>query len=302
MSLIELTDEPLPQLAPRRADSHKGDYGRVLVVGGSRGMAGAPALTGMAALRSGAGLVTVATPISVQAAVAAFSPCYMTLPLVEDDYGIADLANIVDLAAARERFDVWAIGPGLGQTADVAELVAQLYRDVPRAMVVDADGLNALTSTLKRNSQLLNNPAGPRILTPHPGEFARLAGVKPADAAGERAEQAAELCHRDGSGKTVVVLKGHQTVVCDGKQFAVNSTGNPGMATGGTGDCLTGVIAALAGQQLDAWSAARLGVYVHGLAGDLAAGELGEVSLVASDLIEYLPQAFLLSRGSTTRR
>ena len=302
MPLDDCTDEPLPQLAPRSADSHKGDYGRVLIVGGSRGMAGAPAIAGMAALRSGAGLVTVATPIGVQATVAAFTPCYMTLPLVEDDYGIVDLANIVDLAAARERFDVWAIGPGLGQSADVAELVAQLYRDVPRAMVVDADGLNALASTLKRNPQLLNNPAGPRILTPHPGEFARLAGVKPADAAKDRAEQAAEVCRRDASGKTVVVLKGHETVVCDGARFAVNRTGNPGMATGGTGDCLTGVIAALVGQKLDAWSAARLGVHVHGLAGDLAAAELGEVSLIASDLIEYLPRALLHSRGSTTRR
>jgi ADP-dependent NAD(P)H-hydrate dehydratase len=292
MSLIDITDERLPVLSPRRADSHKGDYGRVLIIGGSRGMAGAPALMGMAALRSGAGLVTVATPLSVQATVAAFSPCYMTLPLVEDDYGIADLANIVDLAAARDRFDVWAVGPGLGQTADVAELVSQLYRDVPRPMVVDADGLNALASALKRNPQLLNNPAGPRILTPHPGEFARLAGVKPADAASERAEQAAEVCRRDASGKTVVALKGHETVVCDGARFAVNRTGNPGMATGGTGDCLTGVIAALAGQKLDVWSAARLGVHVHGLAGDFAAKNLGEVSLIASDLLTYLPHAF----------
>ena len=288
----DLTNEPLPQLSQRQADSHKGDFGCVLIIGGSRGMAGAPALTGMAALRSGAGLVTVATPVSVLPTVAAFSPCYMTLPLVEDDYGIADLANIVDLAAARERFDVWAIGPGLGQTEDVAELVAQLYRDVPRPMVVDADGLNALATTSKRNPQLLNNPAGPRILTPHLGEFARLTGVKPADAAIERAEQAAAVCRRDASGKTFIVLKGHETIVCDGTRFAVNRTGNPGMATGGTGDCLTGVIIALLGQQLDAWSAARLGVHVHGLAGDLAAKELGEVSLIASDLLTYLPNAF----------
>ena len=166
----------------------------------------------------------------------------MTVPLVEDDDGIADLANIVDLAAAREQFDVWAIGPGLGQTEGVAELVAQLYRDVPRPMVVDADGLNALAATLKRNPQLLNNPAGPRILTPHPGEFARLTGERSRRTQrAERAEQAAELCRRDASGKTVVVLKGHETVICDGQRFAVNRTGNPGMATGGTGDCLTGI-------------------------------------------------------------
>jgi ADP-dependent NAD(P)H-hydrate dehydratase len=296
--VIDATNEPLPQLPPRRADSHKGDYGRVLVLGGSRGMAGAPSMAGMAALRSGAGLVTVATPESAQPTVAGFSPCYMTIPLVEDDYGIADLANIVDLAAARERFDVWAVGPGLGQTEGVAELVSQLYRDVPRAMVVDADGLNALAATLKRNPQALNNPAGPRILTPHPGEFTRLTGVVASGSPSERAEAAAKLCQRDSSGKTVVVLKGHETVVCDGRRFAVNRTGNPGMATGGTGDCLTGVIAALVGQKLSAWDAARLGVHVHGMAGDLAAEALGHVSLVASDLLDYLSRAFLeLSRA-----
>lgn len=291
MSLIDLSKEPFPALAPRAADSHKGDFGRVLVLGGSRGMAGAPSLTGMAALRSGAGLVTVATPVSIQPTVAGFSPCYTTLPLVEDDYGIADLANIVDLSAAREQFDAWAIGPGLGQTDDVAELVSQLYRDVPPAMVVDADGLNALATSVKRNPQLLNNPAGPRILTPHHGEFTRLTGVRPSRSLAERAEQAAELCRRDASGKTVVVLKGHESIVCDGVRFSTNHTGNPGMATGGTGDCLTGVISALLGQGLDAWSAARLGVHVHGLAGDLAAEELGEVSLIASDLLKYLPYA-----------
>src|SRR5687767_3968374 len=140
--MIDETNQPMLQLPPRRAESYKGDYGRVLVLGGSRGMAGAPSLAGMAALRSGAGLVTVATPASVQPTVAAFSPCYMTIPLVEDDYGIADFANVMDLAEARDRFNVWAVGPGMGQTEGVSELVAQLYRDVPRPMVVDADGLN----------------------------------------------------------------------------------------------------------------------------------------------------------------
>jgi hydroxyethylthiazole kinase-like uncharacterized protein yjeF len=290
--MVDASSAPLPQLAPRRADSHKGDYGRVLVLGGSRGMAGAPSLTGMAALRSGAGLVTVATPLSVQSTVAGFSPCYITIPLVEDDYGIADHANIVDLVAAHEQFDVWAVGPGLGRSEGVTELVAQLYRDIPRPMVFDADALNALAASMKRNPQLLNKPAGERVLTPHPGEFARLTGDSPGSSSVERAEHASQLCGRDASGKTVVVLKGHETIVCDGQKFAINRTGNPGMATGGTGDCLTGVIAALLGQQLDAWSAARLGVHVHGLAGDLAAKGLGEVSLIASDLLANLPHAF----------
>jgi len=290
--VIDVSNDPLPRLAPRAADSHKGDYGRVLVLGGSRGMAGAPSLTAVAALRSGAGLVTVATPDSVQATVAALNPCYTTIPLIEDDYGIADMANVMDLAAAREQFDVWAIGPGLGQTDGVTEMVAQLYREIPRPMVVDADGLNALAAGLKRNANLLNNPAGPRILTPHPGEFKRLTGEAAGQTPSQRSEQAAQLCRRDAAGKTVLVLKGHQSIIADGTRFAVNATGNPGMATGGTGDCLTGVIAGLVAQGLDAWSAARLGVHVHGLAGDLAAQELGQLSLIASDLLEYLPAAF----------
>jgi NAD(P)H-hydrate epimerase len=138
----------------------------------------------------------------------------------------------------------------------------------------------------------MNKPAGPRILTPHPGEFARLTGMHPAPSLHERAEQVVRLCQRDESGQTIVVLKGHRTLVCNATQFAENQTGNPGMATGGAGDCLTGVIAALLAQRLGAWSAARLGVHVHGIAGDLAAEELGQVSLIASDLHTYLPQAF----------
>ena len=293
MPLTDSTNQPLPLLAPRAADSHKGDYGRVLIVGGSRGMAGAPAITGMAALRAGVGLATIATAVSVQATVAAFHPCYTTVPLVEDDDGIIDFANIVDLAAARERFDVWAVGPGLGQSDGVTELVAQLYRDIPRPMVVDADGLNALTAALRRNPGVLDRPVAPRILTPHPGEFARLAGTTATGSAAERAEFAATLCRRDSSGETIVILKGHETVICDGQRYAVNRTGNPGMATGGTGDCLTGVVAALLAQGMNAWDAARLAAHVHGLAGDLGAATLGQISLIATDLVEFLPQAFV---------
>jgi NAD(P)H-hydrate epimerase len=291
LNLIDATDEPLALLAPRRADSHKGNYGRVLVIGGSRGMAGAAGLAGLAALRSGAGLVAVATPGSVQNVVASYSPCYTTVPLVEDEEGIVDFANVVDLAGAGERFDAWAIGPGLGQSAGAAELVAQLYRSVPRPMVVDADGLNGMVAALERNPQALNHPAGPRVLTPHPGEFARLTGQPPSGDTAERSKQAAALCQLDDSGQTVVILKGHESVVSDGQRFALNRTGNPGLATGGTGDCLTGVVAGLLGQGMPAWDAARLAAHVHGLAGDLAAAALGEVSLIASDLIDYLPAA-----------
>ncbi|MCC6492855.1 MAG: NAD(P)H-hydrate dehydratase [Pirellulales bacterium] len=289
---VDASDEPLPRLPPRAPSSHKGDYGRVLVVGGSRGMAGAAALAGMAALRSGAGLVTVASPASVQPTVASFSPGYMTLPLVEDDYGMADFACSVELAEALERFDVWAIGPGLGRSDGVTELVAQLYRQAPRPMVVDADGLNALAAALERNPQALNNPPAPRVLTPHPGEYARLAGTAAGESSVQRGRSAAALSQRDELGRTVIVLKGHQSIIADGRRFAVNQTGNPGMATGGTGDCLTGIIAGLLAQGLEPWDAARLGARVHGLAGDLAADELGQVSLIAGDLLTFLPKAF----------
>jgi len=288
MSLENVTSAPLPQLAPRAADSHKGDYGRVLIVGGSRGMAGAVALAGMAALRSGAGLVTLAVPRSIQATVASFEPSIMTLALSQETEDALQANRSAGIHAAAENMMALALGPGLGTASTTFDLVHSLYASIQLPMIVDADALNAIAQQL----DLLNSPAGPRILTPHPGEFERFTGQRAADNPQQRAEQAAELCRRDASGNTIVVLKGHHTVITDGQRYAVNATGNPGMATGGTGDCLTGIITALVGQGLTPWDAARLGVYIHGLAGDLAAEERGEVSMIASDLIHYLPAAF----------
>lgn len=292
MDVADRTASPLPVLPSRAADGHKGDYGRVLILGGSLGMAGAPALTAMSALRSGAGLVTVATPQCVQATVAGFDPCFTTVPLLDDPQGVAELANVVELSAAAEHFDVWAIGPGLGRSPDATELVSQLYRTIPRPLVLDADGLNGLAQAVERHPQLLEHPPAPRVLTPHPGEYQRLAGASAGRERDERIRAAVELAQRDPSGATVVVLKGQGTVVADAKRFAINATGNPGMATGGTGDCLTGVIAALIAQGLAAWDAARLGVHLHGAAGDAAAERLGQVSMTARDLMESLPAAF----------
>jgi NAD(P)H-hydrate epimerase len=289
MSLADVSAEPMPKLLPRAADSHKGDYGRVLVVGGSRGMSGAPALAGKAALRSGAGLVTLAVPRSIQATVASFEPSYMTLSFGSTDDDSLRGEDVDDLLQAADRMSAIALGPGLGTASDTVGLVHDLYGRIEQPMVVDADGLNALAQDLEQ----LRTSVAPRILTPHPGEFQRLAGEKCAADLAERAEQAAELSRRDDSARTIVVLKGHHSIVTDGRQYAVNSTGNPGMATGGTGDCLTGVIVALLAQGLSPWEAARLGVHVHGLAGDLAAAALGQVSLTASDLIDFLPRAFL---------
>lgn len=273
----------LPHLPKRRADSHKGDFGRALVIGGSRGMTGAVCLAGMATLKSGAGLVQLAVPESCLDVVASIEPSYMTLPLPEDSAGRLSAFAKDELAAAAEGATVLACGPGLGRSPDLNELVAWLYRTRAEPIVFDADALNALAE----HADGLSAPAGVRILTPHPGEFARLTGRR-----GSREEQitaAVELAKRAG---IIVVLKGHQTLVTDGVVQYSNSTGNPGMATGGTGDVLTGVLTGLLAQGMSPIDAARLGVYVHGLAGDLAAEELGQVSLTASDVVRYLPQAF----------
>ena len=288
MPLADVSAQPLTKLPPRSADSHKGDYGRVLVVGGSRGMAGAVALAGKAALRSGAGLVTLAVPRSIQETVARFEPSYMTLSFGAADNDSLRGEDVDDVLQAGDQMTAIALGPGLGAAPYTAELVHDLYCRVAQPMVVDADGLNALAQDLDQ----IQSPVAPRILTPHPGEFQRLVGEKCAADSAERAAQASKLCHRDNTGQTIVVLKGHHTIVTDGRQYSVNTTGNPGMATGGTGDCLTGVIVALLAQGLSSWESARLGVHIHGLAGDLAAAELGQVSMIASDLIDFLPRTF----------
>lgn len=186
------------------------------------------------------------------------------------------------------KVDVVAIGPGMGRSPKVAALVKELYMEVPTLMVVDADGLNAVAES----PAVLASPGGPRVLTPHPGEYTRLTGDSVGVRPSTRSKAAAQLAQRDTSGQTVVILKGAGTVVADNKKYAFNLTGNPGMATGGTGDVLTGIVAALAAQGFDLWSAARLAAHVHGTAGDLAAQKLGELSLVATDLVDFLPAAF----------
>jgi len=274
----------LPRLPPRRADAHKGDFGTVLIVGGSRGMAGAAALAGMAALRGGAGLVRLAVPDPILDTVAGFEPSYMTVPLPSDEAGRIAAEAFDRIVESAERATAVACGPGLGRSAALDRLVARLYGEIARPMVFDADALNALAAA----PESLNRSAGPRVLTPHPGEFARLIGEKLDDEA--RREAAVQWAARRG---VVLVLKGHRTLITDGPRRAVNATGNPGMATGGTGDVLTGLIAALMAQGLAAFDAARLGAHLHGLAGDLAAKRLGQVSLTARDVVAFFPEAFL---------
>lgn len=282
MKLDDLTHTPLPQISPRKPDSHKGDFGRALLIGGSCGMAGAISLAGRATLRCGAGLVTLAVPRCVQDVVASFEPAYMTHALVDDGGRIAGSA-VDDVLQLAENSTVIAIGPGLSRHPDLTELVARLYREVARPMVVDADGLFALSET----PGILSQPGGPRVLTPHPGEFARFTRERPQQ--DRRTEEAAALAQQDSSGQTIVVLKGHETVVTDGRRFSVNHTGNPGMATGGTGDVLTGVITGIMCQGIELFDAVRLGVHLHGRAGDMAAEQVGEISLIATDILDCLP-------------
>jgi ADP-dependent NAD(P)H-hydrate dehydratase len=276
----------IPKLEPRRADAHKGDFGHVLVVGGSVGMAGAPALAGMAALRAGAGLVTVGCPSVVADVVAGFEPSMMTLPMVVGFRGLTD-STIETIA--EHRSTVVALGPGFGRQKRTAELVRTLIQNVDKPIVLDADGLNALvgsTEILRRNSAT--------IVTPHPGEFAFLIGRTTAEVQSNRESLALDFASRYDC---VVVLKGAGTVVTDGHRVFINDNGNPGMATGGTGDVLTGVIAGLLAQKMAPFDAAQLGVYLHGLAGDLVAADGAQESLIASDLIGALPAAWRRLHG-----
>jgi NAD(P)H-hydrate epimerase len=284
MPPLELVSAP-PRPAPRRPDGHKGTYGRVLVVAGSRGMSGAAVLTGSAALRGGAGLVQVASPADVQPVVAAGNPCYLTAAVPQHADGTYSLSSIDEVLRLAKSADVLAIGPGLGDRPDVGELVRTVLlaaADTPT--VLDADGLNVLRPLPAE----LADRSAPLVLTPHPGEFARLLGVSVADVQADRQRLAAEFA---GRWNAVVLLKGTGTVVTDGRRVYVNTTGNPGMATGGTGDVLTGLVAAFLGQGLDGFGAAALGAFVHGRAGDLAAAELGQLALTAADLLDYLPPA-----------
>jgi NAD(P)H-hydrate epimerase len=279
--------QTLPTLPKRPADSNKGMYGSVLAIAGGRGMAGAAGLVGAGALRSGAGLVRVACPAEVQPTVASFEPSYMTHPLENDDDGLLryDPARKA-ITRLLEKADVLAIGPGLGQSGEIRDLVHWVVEAVKVPTILDADALNALAG----QTDTLADLRRPVVITPHPGEFARLTGRSIAEIQADREGHAVALAQ--AADHLVVVLKGANTIVTDGHRLYVNTTGNPGMATGGTGDVLTGVIAALIGQKLPAFEAAQLGVYVHGLAGDIARDQNGEISLIAGDIVDSLADAF----------
>lgn len=277
----------LPALPPRCPDAHKGSFGRVLIVAGSRGMSGAACLAGCSALRGGAGLVTVATPRGVQPVVAGYEPSYLTMSLPEDDQGRLSREALPELLDALTHQTAAAWGPGLGRSHDLNELASMVFRSATLPMVFDADGLNALS--VRPDAWAGPLPVAPRVLTPHPGEFSRLTGLEVDAIAARREETAVNFAAQH---QVVVLLKGPETVITDGYQLALNPTGNSGMATGGTGDVLTGLIAALLAQQMPAFEAAQLGAYLHGLAGDIATSELSNPGLIASDLPRYVALAW----------
>ena len=274
----------LPILAARSPEGHKGDFGRVLVIAGSRGMSGAAVLCATAALRAGAGLVKVASPAEIVPIVAAGNPCYTTIALAQDAEGRIARAALDAIVNLCEGHDVVAIGPGLGQSDELTALLIELVAKIAKPTVIDADGLNAFIGHVDK----LQSSGVPRIVTPHPGEFARLLHV---DAAAVQVQRQALAVEFASEQNLIVVLKGHGTLVTDGQRIYQNATGNPGMATGGTGDVLTGIIAAFMGQHLSPFDAAQLGVHVHGLAGDLARDQIGEVSMIATDLLDFVPPA-----------
>jgi len=275
----------VPRLPPRAPDSHKGTFGKVLIVAGRVGMSGAAVLAGTAALRGGAGLVQLAVPAPVGPVVAAGQACYTTAWLPADEGGQLSRAALPAMVELARSATAIVAGPGLGNGEEVRALMLALMVESSKPLLLDADALNVLGA----DPTGLKVRTSPLILTPHPGEFARLCGTDIKSVQADRQGHAVGFARKHGG---VLVLKGAGTVVTDGSRVYTNTTGNPGLAKGGSGDVLAGLIGALLAQGLAAFDAAVLGVYLHGLAGDLARDRLGEVSMLATDVLEQLPAAF----------
>lgn len=271
------------RLLRRRPESNKGDFGRIFILAGSAGFSGAAVLCSLGAMRSGAGLVTLGIPKSINSAVIKIKPLeVMTLPLPENSSGALSLKAYKKIKEFIKKTDIVIVGPGLSREKSTQSLIRKLAQEIKKPLIIDADGLNALAG----KTGLL--PAG-SILTPHPGEMARLLKIDSKKLEKNREKIAKEFSRKH---RVILVLKGHQTIVSDySGNFYINQTGNPGMATAGSGDVLTGMIGAFLGQGLGAFEAAKYAVYLHGLAGDMAAKEKTQISLIASDIIDKIPNA-----------
>lgn len=273
----------------RKQDSHKGDYGHLFVIAGSLGMTGAAYLCCEAALLSGAGLITLAIPKSLNSIMERKLTEAMTLPLPETKEGSLSKAAYGRIKAFSKKCDCIVMGPGLSQNRQTQGLIRSLISGIKMPMVIDADGLNALAGHLciLRNTQYARRDT---IITPHPGEMARLTKSRLSFINNNKKDVAKKFATEYN---VTTVLKGHRTIVATPhKRLYINSSGNPGMASAGCGDVLTGIIGAFLACGMEPFKAARLGVYIHGLSGDIAAKHKGEVSLRAADLLEFLPQAF----------
>lgn len=272
-------------LPKRKPDTHKGDYGHVFVIAGSVGMTGAAALCAQAALLSGSGLVTLGICKSLNPILARKLTEVMTKPLPETRQQTLSEKALSEILKFAKKVDCVAIGPGLSRNRSTQKLVKRLIVFLNKPIVLDADGINAL----ERKAAILKSAKAPIVITPHPGEMSRLVSLSRREISKAKEKVAKEFANKYN---VVCVLKGHRTVVAEpkGKTYT-NTTGNPGMASGGVGDVLTGMIASFIGQGIRPFDAAKLGVYLHGLAGDLAAKEKGEVSLIATDLLNKLPEA-----------
>lgn len=277
-------DTAISDFPKRKSAANKGDFGHVLVMAGSIGYTGAAYLASQAAILTGSGLVTLAIGRSLYEIMASKLTEVMVKPFFETkDFSLGLLAE-KDLLAFSERCSVAAIGPGISQNKETQNLVRNLSAKLNKPIVLDADGLNAFAGHADGLKVVKERP----ILTPHPGEMARLIGGNIEEVQANRKEVALRFA---GEYNTVLVLKGHETIVAEpGGEFYINQTGNAGMASGGTGDVLTGMIASFVAQGCDRFTAAVLGVYFHGLAGDLAAKEKGLLGLIATDLLNKIPE------------
>lgn len=279
MNMIQLDHEKVLGLLPDRdLFAHKGNFGRILLLCGSKGYTGAAALSAMGALRSGAGLVYLGVPECIYQieAVKLTEPVVFSLP---DRDGMLSAGAIKPLKTMLERMDAVLIGPGLGCSEGTFVVVKAILESFPGPVVLDADGINVLNT----HKDILRGRTSPTILTPHDGEFARIGGMLTED----RLVSAADLAKELG---VIVLLKGHQTVITDGTTGYVNTTGNPGMAVGGSGDVLAGIIVGLLGQRIEPLKAAACAAWLHGAAGDICAHEIGQYGMLPTDMLNVLPR------------
>lgn len=275
----ELNHEKVLSILPDRDDfAHKGDFGKILLLCGSRGYTGAAALAAMGALRSGAGLVFLGVPESIYAIEAVKLTESIVFPL-PDENGMLSGAAVPQILERLPRMDAVLIGPGLGQSAGTLAAVKAVLEGFDGPVVVDADGINILAA----HKDILRGRAASTILTPHDGEFARLGGV----IGNDRAAAAENMARQLGC---IMLLKGHETVITDGVETYINHTGNPGMAVGGSGDVLAGILVSLLGQGIAPLEAAACGAWLHGAAGDLCAARMGQYGMLPGDMVSALPR------------